>query len=138
MYDDECAVRLSLARPWQKGCRRYSFPSGLARFAAVVTGDDVSDPKPYLVALRLMAAGTETTVAVEDSDNGVRAAWAAGLRVAAVTNHYTTEQELREGAVVLAGFGMPATPARVWRDPGHVVEDGHLDVAALRRISARP
>lgn len=115
---------------------------GLARFAAVVTGDDTSDRKPhpdaYLVALRVLAAQAETTVAVEDSDIGVRAARAAGLRVAAVTNDYTATQELREAAVVLDGFGMPAAPAEVRRDPDGVVEDGLLDVAALQRIAARP
>lgn len=115
---------------------------GLARFAAVVTGDDVSDRKPhpeaYLVALRLLAAEARTTVGVEDSDNGVRSARAAGLRVAAVTNDYTATQELRGAAVVLAGFGMPGTPAEVRHDPAGLVEEGLLDVAALRRIIARP
>ena len=114
---------------------------GLARFAAVVTGDDVSDAKPhpeaYLVALRRLAAGPGTTVAVEDSDNGVLSARAAGLRVAAVTNDYTADQALPEAAVVLDGFGMPASPARVRRDPDGVVEDGLLDLATLRRIADR-
>jgi HAD superfamily hydrolase (TIGR01509 family) len=115
---------------------------GLARFAAVVTADGTSERKPhpeaYLVALRLLEAGAETTVAVEDSDNGVRSARAAGLRVAAVTNDYTATQELPEAAVVLDGFGMPGTPAEVRRDPDGLVEGGLLDVAALRRIAARP
>lgn len=115
---------------------------GLDRFAAVVTGDDTSrrkpDPESYLVALRALAAGTETTVAVEDSDNGVRAARAAGLRVAAVTNDYTATQELGEAAVVLDGFGMPGAPVGVRHDPDGVIEAGILDAAALAKIAASP
>ncbi|HEV7863207.1 MAG TPA: HAD-IA family hydrolase [Acidimicrobiia bacterium] len=114
---------------------------GLDRFAAIVTGDDTLDPKPhpdaYFVALRLLAAEAESTVAVEDSDNGVRSARAAGLPVAAVTNDYTATQELPEAAVVLDGFGMPGAPAEVRRDPDGVVERGLLDLAALRRIAGR-
>ena len=95
---------------------------GLARFAAVVTGDDVSDAKPhpeaYLVALRRLAAGAETTVAVEDSDNGVLSARAAGLRVAAVTNDYTADQDTARGGrgarrlrdARLPGQGAGSTP----------------------------
>jgi HAD superfamily hydrolase (TIGR01509 family) len=114
----------------------------LARFATVVTGDDVSDRKPhpeaYLVALRVIGADGDTTVAVEDSDNGVQSARAAGLRVAAVTNDYTAAQELREAAVVLDGFGTPGHPAGVRRDPDALVTDGLLDVAVLDKIAARP
>jgi hypothetical protein len=74
-------------------------------------------------------------VAVEDSDNGVRAARAAGLPVVAVTNDYTATQELRPAAVVLDGFGMPTSPAAVRHDPAGVVEDGLLDVPALQRVA---
>src|ERR1051326_5595496 len=56
------------------------------------------------------------TVAVEDSDNGVRAARAAGLAVAVVTNDYTAGHTLAGAAVVLDGFGTPARPATVRRD----------------------
>lgn len=112
---------------------------GLSRFAVVVTGDDVSDPKPhpeaYRVALDRMLVGADTTVAVEDSDNGVRSAGAAGLRVVAVTNDYTAAQELPDAALILDGFGMPDRPATVRFDPHGLVEEGLLDVAVLRRIA---
>jgi HAD superfamily hydrolase (TIGR01509 family) len=115
---------------------------GLDRFAVIVTGDDTSqrkpDPESYVVALRALGAGTGSTVAVEDSDNGVRAARAAGLRVAAVANDYTATQELQEAAVVLDGFGMPGVPVKVRHDPDGVLEAGILDAAALARIAANP
>jgi beta-phosphoglucomutase-like phosphatase (HAD superfamily) len=134
------AVATTGSRSWVEPLLDRHF--GLARFAVVVTGDDVTDRKPqpeaYLVALRALAADRESTVAVEDSDNGVRSARAAGLRVAAVTNDYTASQALREAAVVIDGFGSPATPATVRHDPDNVIEGGLLDLAALHRILARP
>jgi HAD superfamily hydrolase (TIGR01509 family) len=114
---------------------------GLGRFAAVVTGDDTSDRKPhpeaYVLAMRMLAVGAEATVAVEDSDNGVQAARAAGLPVLAVTNDYTARQDLAGAAVVVDGFGMPDRPAAARRDPAGLVTNGLVDVATLRRIAAR-
>lgn len=58
----------------------------LARYFAVrVTGDEVRsgkpDPEPYLLALSRLGAQGPGSWALEDSDNGVRAAHAAGLHV---------------------------------------------------------
>lgn len=54
------------------------------RFDAVITRQDVTngkpDPEPYLAAVAALAADPETTLALEDSTNGLRAAHAAGLR----------------------------------------------------------
>ena len=57
-------------------------------FTAIVTGDDVTrpkpDPEPYLLAAKLLAAAPENCVALEDSPNGVTSATAAGCKVVAV------------------------------------------------------
>jgi HAD superfamily hydrolase (TIGR01509 family) len=54
-------------------------------FAVVVGGDQVENPKPYpdiyVRALRELHAAPEESVAVEDSDYGLRSAHGAGLRV---------------------------------------------------------
>lgn len=59
-------------------------------FDVVVSADEVTRGKPepdvYLRALELMHADPGTTDAVEDSTNGIRAAYAAGLRVIAIPN----------------------------------------------------
>ncbi len=56
----------------------------LSSFHAVVTRDDVTNPKPhpepYLTATNLLGLAPETCLAVEDSHSGVRAAAAAGLQ----------------------------------------------------------
>jgi HAD superfamily hydrolase (TIGR01509 family) len=60
-------------------------------FAAVVTGDQVSDGKPhpeaYLVAMERLGVSAEHSVAIEDSPTGVASAEAAGCVVVAVPHH---------------------------------------------------
>ncbi|RJO73588.1 HAD family phosphatase [Nocardia panacis] len=54
------------------------------RFDAVITRQDVSNgkphPEPYLTAVSALGGLAETTLALEDSPNGLAAAHAAGLR----------------------------------------------------------
>jgi HAD superfamily hydrolase (TIGR01509 family) len=60
------------------------------RFAVVVSADEVSRGKPapdvYLRTLALLDTRPELAAAVEDSANGLRSAYNAGLRVIAVPN----------------------------------------------------
>ena len=132
------AVATTGSRAWVEPLLDRLF--GLSRFAAVVTGDDCPRRKPepdaYLATLSALAAEPGTTVAVEDSDNGVRAALAAGLPVAAVSNDYTATQELDGATVVLDGFGEFHRPAIVQRDAYGVLDGGILTVAALDRLSS--
>ena len=63
--------------------------AGLLRFfSAVVTADDVARPKPapdcYKIVLEHLRVRPDNAVAFEDSDAGVNAAVAAGVRVVAV------------------------------------------------------
>ena len=65
--------------------------SGLARhFAATVSSEEVARGKPapdvYLEAARRLHAGPEACAAVEDSENGIRSARAAGMRTIAIPN----------------------------------------------------
>lgn len=81
------------------------------RFQIVVTGTEVPDLKPspaaYDEVLRLAGCPVDRTVAVEDSQNGVRAAVAAGLRVVAAHNEYTRDDDLSGAALVTDGFEDP-------------------------------
>ena len=112
---------------------------GVGRFAVVVTGDDVAarkpDPEAYRLVLDRLGLDGAGVVAVEDSDNGVRSAVAAGIAVVAVANDYTAGQELAGAPVVLDGFGMPDAPARVLRGDAGLVPRGMLDVASLARVA---
>ncbi|MFI6830163.1 HAD family hydrolase [Kribbella sp. NPDC050241] len=81
------------------------------RFQIVVTGTEIPDLKPspaaYDEVLRLAGCPVERTVAVEDSQNGVRAAVAAGLRVVAAHNEYTRDDDLSGADLVADGFEDP-------------------------------
>ena len=67
-------------------------------FAAVVTRDDVANPKPhpepYLTAARLIGLKPETCLAVEDSHAGVRAAHAAGMQTVMVPDLVGPSEEI--------------------------------------------
>jgi len=70
----------------------------LSSFAAVVTRDDVVNPKPhpepYLKAARLLGVDPGHCLAVEDSHSGVRAAHAAGLQTIMVPDIVAPSEEI--------------------------------------------
>lgn len=93
----------------------------LDMFQAVVTRDDVQNPKPhpepYLTAARHLGVEPGLCLAIEDSHSGVRAAHAAGMQTVMVPDLVPPSDELRElCAAVLeslhrvreAAFGQPA------------------------------
>jgi HAD superfamily hydrolase (TIGR01509 family) len=71
----------------------------LSTFAAVVTRDDVINPKPhpepYLRAAELLGVEPGRCIAVEDSHSGVRAAHAAGLQTIMVPDIVAPSDEIR-------------------------------------------
>lgn len=73
--------------------------SGLGdAFAATVSSEEVARGKPapdvYLEAARRLGVEPASSVAIEDSSNGLRSATAAGMRTIAVPNqHYPPSQE---------------------------------------------
>jgi len=66
-------------------------------FEAVVSGDEISKPKPapdiYLEAARRLAIEPSRCLAIEDTDVGVRAAKAAGMFVIAFPNSTTAAMD---------------------------------------------
>jgi beta-phosphoglucomutase len=72
--------------------------------AATVTADDISrgkpDPEGYLRALELLGAEARDAVAFEDSEPGVDAARAAGIRCVAVLGTLPPERLARADAIV--------------------------------------
>jgi beta-phosphoglucomutase len=72
--------------------------------SATVTVDDVSrskpDPEGYLIALELLGAGADGSIAFEDSEPGIEAALAAGLRCVAVLGTLPRERLARADGIV--------------------------------------
>jgi beta-phosphoglucomutase-like phosphatase (HAD superfamily) len=80
------------------------------RFATTVSSEEVGRGKPapdvYLEAARRLGVDPAAAVAVEDSENGIRSAHAAGMRVLAVPNpHFPPAAEAVGLATVLADLG---------------------------------
>lgn len=72
--------------------------------SVTVTVDDVSrgkpDPEGYLIALELLGAGADGSIAFEDSEPGIEAALAAGLRCVAVLGTLPRERLARANGIV--------------------------------------
>jgi HAD superfamily hydrolase (TIGR01509 family) len=100
LFDGAVAAVERLAAHWPLGLASSSNRelidlvldlAGLARFfAATVSSEEVARGKPapdvYLEAARRLGAAPERCAAVEDSENGIRSAKTAGMRVLAVPN----------------------------------------------------
>jgi HAD superfamily hydrolase (TIGR01509 family) len=82
------------------------------RFDFVLAGDVVSkkkpDPEIYNLALQKTGLAPQECVVIEDSNNGVQAASAAGMHVTATTNYYTEGEDLSLADLVLTNLGDPA------------------------------
>jgi HAD superfamily hydrolase (TIGR01509 family) len=78
------------------------------RFAATVSSEEVARGKPapdvYLEAARRLGVDPASAVAIEDSENGIRSAHAAGLRVLPIPNEHFPPGE---DALALADAVLP-------------------------------
>lgn len=108
--------------------------AGVAMFACVGAGDIVPRKKPdpgiYHWVLERLGLGADACLAFEDSQAGLRAARAAGLRTVVTPGVYTREDAFPEAWALLDGLGEAQQPAsghvagRAWR--------GLLDPAQLQ------
>lgn len=132
------AVATTGTRAWVEPLLDRSF--GLDRFAAVLTGTEVPTLKPapdvYIEALRTLALTPDDAVAVEDSANGLAAAWAAGLPCLVVVNDYTREHDHSAADLIVDGFGDAGNPARVLHGPPQGLVAGSITPASFAHIHA--
>jgi HAD superfamily hydrolase (TIGR01509 family) len=74
-------------------------------FSAIVTGSDVTRPKPapdlFLEAARRLGAPPARCVALEDAEKGVHAAHAGGIRVVAIPNEHTRHHDFSRASLVV-------------------------------------
>lgn len=92
-------------------------PQAVSWFEVIAAGDVVSAKKPapdiYKYVLEKLGLAPEACLAFEDSENGLRAARAAGLRTVITVNDYTRDQDFTDAVLVLDQFGEPQQPFRV-------------------------
>ena len=80
--------------------------SALEWFDVIGAGDIVSKKKPapdiYHWVLNRLNLPAEACIAIEDSENGLKSAMAAGIKTIITISEYTREQDFRYAALVLA------------------------------------
>jgi beta-phosphoglucomutase-like phosphatase (HAD superfamily) len=106
-------------------------------FEVIGAGDIVPAKKPapdiYDWVLERLALAPDRCMALEDSDNGLKAAYGAGIRSVLITvNGYTRGQDFAAAPWVLEDLGEPGRPPLVVK--GTVETDDGVTVADLRRM----
>lgn len=83
-------------------------------FAAIVCGEDVEkkkpDPEAYDVALQHLSLPTGECIAFEDSANGLRSAYAAGIKTVVAPSFYTTDEDFGQASLLLPDLESLAVP----------------------------
>jgi HAD superfamily hydrolase (TIGR01509 family) len=108
-------------------------------FELVAAGGIVPHKKPapdiYNYALQKMGLAANECLALEDSENGMQAAHAAGIDVLITVNKYTDRHDFSGAAVVLDHLGEPAMPCQMIQ--GDLPPETLVDTEYLRRLHAR-
>ncbi len=104
--------------------------------AAVVCADQVPRKKPapdiYELLLAMLRISSRECVAFEDSENGLRAAKAAGLRTVVTPSRWTMAQKFVGADLLLPGLGDPAAPL----DPSVAARIGGAPFLGLAQVEA--
>jgi HAD superfamily hydrolase (TIGR01509 family) len=111
-------------------------------FEVVVTGDSVSQgkphPEPYQKAAAILGVDPASTVAIEDSNTGVRSAEAAGCTVLVVQNHVPVlPGERRVFAETLVGMTTADLPEPL-PDSGSYAPPGGSSTTGQWRLPSPP
>jgi HAD superfamily hydrolase (TIGR01509 family) len=110
----------------------------LGWFDVIGAGDIVPGKKPepdiYHWALRELGLSADDCLAVEDSENGLQAALAAGLDTLVTINGYTRLQNFNGAALVVSDLGEPGEPFTVLQ--GEATGSGWVDAKLLSALKA--
>lgn len=115
-------------------------------FDVIGAGDIVPGKKPepdiYHWVLEQLGLPASQCIAIEDSENGIRASLAAGLDTVVTVNAYTRLQNFDGAALVLSDLGEPAQPfqlleGRVEGRAGINGINGWVDPDLLRKLKDR-
>jgi HAD superfamily hydrolase (TIGR01509 family) len=102
----QLAVASSSSHAWVEGhLRRLGL---LENFDSILCREDARrlkpDPELFLATLEALKVPADQALALEDSPNGVLAAWRAGLRVVAIPNPTTAQGTIVGASLVLASL----------------------------------
>lgn len=106
-------------------------------FATIAAGDIVPAKKPapdiYHYVVKRLELEPADCLVIEDSDNGLNSAIAAGLTTVVTVNNYTQQQDFSQAALVVSDLGEPELPCRVLQGD---LAGGYLDIASLRSLGS--
>ncbi|MEM8723028.1 MAG: HAD family hydrolase [Cyanobacteria bacterium P01_G01_bin.39] len=110
-------------------------------FKVIAAGDIVPNKKPapdiYHYVINRLELSPENFLVIEDSDNGLESATAAGLTTVVTVNSYTKKQDFSEAALVVENLGEPEQPCQVIQGDLSL-ESGYLNVANMQRLLQLP
>ncbi|MBI5040058.1 MAG: HAD family hydrolase, partial [Gammaproteobacteria bacterium] len=114
-------------------------PEGEAWFEVIAAGSSVPKKKPapdvYYYAMEQLGLGPEACLAFEDSENGLIAARAAGLKTLVTVSDFTQGHDFSGAALLLDQLGEPDAPFHVLAgDAGGAC---YVDIDLLKRVHAR-
>lgn len=116
-------------------------PEAVGWFDVIAAGDVVPAKKPapdiYHYALDRLGLNAHECLAFEDSENGFRAARAAGLATVVTVTDYTRDQSFDGAALVLDHLGEREAPFTVLAGGAAVNGARYLDLDLIRRLHAR-
>lgn len=108
------------------------------RFAVLAAGDIVPAKKPapdiYTYAMEQLGVSPENTLALEDSENGWKAAGAAGLRCVVTVNDYTRDHNFTGADLVVSELGEPDSEAVEVLQDMHSLDVHHVKLSHLKEI----
>lgn len=108
-------------------------------FDVIGAGDIVPGKKPepdiYHWVLNRLGLPAEQCIAVEDSENGLKASLAAGLDTVVTVNGYTRLQNFSGASLVLSDLGEPAQPFSILAGDAH--GGGWVEAELLLKLKAR-
>ncbi len=113
-------------------------PDATDWFEVIAAGNVVPAKKPapdiYHYAMQALEVSADECLALEDSENGLRAARDAGLEALVTVNHYTLDHDFSGAAMVVDTLGEPDQPMKVLA--GMPCDKLCVDVECLQRLHA--
>lgn len=114
----------------------YLGKSVLDWFEIIAAGSCVAKKKPapdiYQYVLEKLGLQANQCIALEDSENGLRSAIAAGVGTIITTNQYTIDQDFSAALIVVDSIGESGRPFKVTQ--GESMGATYLDLDLIRKL----
>ncbi|WP_022886172.1 HAD-IA family hydrolase [Glaciibacter superstes] len=133
------AVASTSAEASVRAVLQHAVGDELAHRFSVFAGDIVTAKKPapdiYLHALRELDLDASDAVVIEDSENGLRAALAAGLRTVVTVSSYTAEEDFSGASLVVSSLGDPdSQPITILSNPLDLATGAYVGLSDIEAI----